>query len=307
MNFDFAAVRDAICTRFARLVESSQMLVTEDLFIDAFDMSKQTLDLIIRTIIQQGFKYPEFGETIPKNWYQLQGRIEEMREKGIRIITYRKLEEVNSHLEQPLSQEGLELFVVFQHNSGHLLHFNDPHLMHLVVLDPKLIIDATKSVITCPAFALDVWGKRAWEKMVGSGKVEKSYIQKVWRKRSRNVLDKHREYLMNVMEKLDIIVHPKVYDGGVSIEVSYVLIPCMLQANAPASAKIPREEDVLIRLHFNDVLLPAVYNRLVASCLTLWSIEELYEGYAALRSGQHHVIIIVERIKQHCYVNQEQR
>ena len=300
MNFDFAAVRDAICTRFARLVESSQMIVTEDLFIDAFDMSKKTLDLIRRTIIQQGSKYPEFGETIPQNWYQLQGRIEEMRERGLRIIPYSKLEETNRALEEPLSQEELELFVVFQHNSGHLLHFKDPHLKHLVVLDPKLIIDATKSVITCQAFALDIWGKREWEKMVGTGKVEKSYIQKVWRKRSRNVLDKHREYLMNVIEKLDIIVHPKVYDEGVAVDVSFVLIPCMLQANAPASAKVPRDEDVQIRLCFNDVLLPAVYNRLVASCLTLWPIEELYEGYAALKSGPHHVVVIARESSGIC-------
>ena len=269
------------------------MIVTEDLFIDAFDMSEDTLSLIRGKIIEQGSKYPEFGETIPKNWYQLQGKIEKMREMRLRIIPYNKLEEANATLDEPLSQDDLELFVVFQHNSGHLLHFKDPHLKHLVVLDPKLIIDATKSVITCKAFALDIWGKREWKKMVGSGKVEKSYICKVWRKRSKNVLYKHREYLMNVMEKLDIIVHPKVYDEGVAVEVNFVVIPCMLQTNAPASAKTPREEDVNIRLHFNDVLLPAVYNRLVASCLTLWSIEELYEGYAVLRSGPHHVIVIV--------------
>ena len=264
------------------------MIVTEDLFIDALDMSEHTLSLIRRTMIELGSKYPEFGEKIPKNWYQLQGRIEEMRGKGLRIIPYSKLVEANENLQQPLSLEELELFVIFQHNSGHLLHFKDPHLMHLVVLDPKLIIDATKSVITCPAFALDVWGKREWEKMVSSGKVEKSYICKVWRKRSKNVLYKHREYLMNVMEKLDIVVRPKVYDDGFVVEVSFVLIPCMLQTQAMAIATGQHEGDIQFRLSFNDIMLPAVYNRLVASCLALWSVEgQLYDG------GPQHIIIIV--------------
>ena len=293
MNFDFTAVRDAISIRFAKLVESSQMIVTENLFIDAFDMSEDTLDLIRGTIIQQGLLYPEFGETIPKNWYQLQGLIEEMREKGIRIIPYNTLKEANATLENPLSLKELELFVVFQHNSGNLLHFKDPHLIHLVVMDPTLIIDATKSIITCQAFALDVWGKREWDNIVGSGKVEKSYIRKVWRKRSKKVLHKHREYLMNVMEKLDIVVHPKVYDDGFVVEVSFVLIPCMLQAQAMEIATGQCEGDIQFRLSFNDVMLPAVYNRLVASCLALWSVEgQLYDGYAALRSGPQHILII---------------
>ena len=271
------------------------MIVTEDLFIDALNISKNSLRKIMRTIVEQGSKYPEYGEKIPTNWYKLQTEIEQMREKGLRIIPYSTLQEANATLDEPLSPEDLDLFVVFQHNSGHILHFKDSHLMHLIVLDPKLIIDATKSVITCPAFALDVWGKREWEKMVCSGKVEKSYICKVWRKRSKYVLHKHREYLMNVMEKLDIVVCPKVYDDGFVVEVSFVLIPCMLQAQATEVAVGQHEGDIQFRLSFNDVMLPAVYNRLVASCLALWSTEgQLYDGYAALRSGPHHVIVIAK-------------
>ena len=269
------------------------MVVTEDLFLDAFDMTDDCLLLIQNMIVNIGKSYPEFGETLPVSWFHLQGKIEHMRRDGIRILPFSKLEEANSTLEKPLSPEELNLFVSFQHNSGFLLHFSDPHLQHLIVLDPKLVIDATKCVVTCQAFALDVWGKREWEHIMGTGKVEKSYIRKIWKKRSKDVLAKHSEYLLLVMEKLDIIVRPKVYEEGVNVDVSFVIVPCMLQQIAQETEKIPQEEDIQMRFVFHEVLPPAIYNRFVASCLALWPVQDrLYDGYAALRSGPHHLIVL---------------
>ena len=269
------------------------MVVTEHLFLDAFDMTDDSLLLIQSMIVNIGKSYPEFSETLPVSWLHLQWKLEHMRRNGIRILPFSTLEEANSTLEKELSPEELKLFVSFQHNSGFLLHFSDPHLQHLIVLDPKLIIDATKCVVTCQAFALDVWGKREWEHMVGTGKVEKSYIRKIWKKRSKEVLAKHSDYLLLVMEKLDIIVSPKVYEEGVNDEVSFVIVPCMLQGSAPEKENVPQEEDVQMRFVFHDVLPPAIYNRFVASCLALWPVQDkLYDGYAALRSGPQNVIVL---------------
>ena len=196
------------------MVETSQMVVREDLFFDALKMSRETLQLLRSVILDEGQSYPEFGEMLPTQWLELQGKLDIMRRKGLRIIQYSELEKANAALKEPLSKEQLEIFVSFQHNSGLLLHFNEPHLMHIVVLDPKLIIDATKSIITCQAFALDVWGKEEWQQVVSSGRVEEEYIKKVWRKRDRNVLYKHWEYLILVLKKLDIITRPKIYVEG---------------------------------------------------------------------------------------------
>ena len=289
-------MRDDICSRFSSLVDTSQMIVSEDLFLDAFHMSEDSRRLIQKVILEQGQSYPEFGEKLPKNWYQLQGKIEKMRKKGLRIIEYSKLEDANQTLEEPLSQEQLELFLSFQHNSGFLLHFNEPHLKHIVVLDPKLIIDATKSIITCPAFALDIWGKAEWEQMVETGKIEEGYIKEVWKKRDKNVLYTHWQYLLLVLRKLDIVTKPKVYLKGFDVSVSFYYIPCMLQTRLDGRETESSERyiSMVFRFRDTDILPPAIYNRFVASCLALWEVENgrLYDGMVALRSGPFHILVI---------------
>ena len=295
-DYNLKAVRDEICRRFSSLVETSQMIVREDLFLDALDMSGETLQLLRDVILDHGQSYPNFGEVLPTNWLELQGKLDLMRKKGKRIIQYSELEDANATLKEPLSKDQLELFVSFQHNSGLLLHFNEPHLMHIVVLDPKLIIDATKSIITCPRFALDIWGKKEWQEMVATGRVEENYIKRVWRKRDKRVLFKHWEYLLLVMKKLDIITRPKIYLEGsdVNVPVSFYYVPCMLQRQP--EARKDNEGDITMSFRFReiDILPPAIYNRYVASCLALWQVEDgrLYDGMVALRSGPLHVVVI---------------
>ena len=278
------------------MVQTSQLVVREDLFIDALNMSRKTLKLLRNVILDQGQCYPEFGEMLPTQWLELQAKLDLMRRKGKRIIQYSELEEANAALKEPLSKDQLELFVSFQHNSGLLLHFNEPHLMHIVVLDPKLIIDATKSIITCPRFVLDLWGKEEWQQMVVTGRVEEDYITRVWKKRDKSVLFKHWEYLILVLKKLDIITRPKIYLDGFdnNVPVSFYYVPCMLQRQPEGREN--KEGDITMSFRFReiDILPPAIYNRYVASCLALWQVEggELYDGMVALRSGPQHILVI---------------
>ena len=272
------------------------MIVREDLFLDALDMSEETLQLLRNVILDHGQSYPDFGEVLPTQWLELQGKLDLMRKKGKRLIQYSELEDANAAITEPLSTEQLELFVSFQHNSGLLLHFNEPHLMHIIVIDPKLIIDATKSIITCPRFVLDLWRKEEWQQMVSTGRVEEEYIKKVWRKRDKSVLLKHWEYLILVMKKLDIITRPKIYlDGSdTNVPVSFYYVPCMLQRQPEDMEDNEGEITMSFRFREIDILPPAIYNRYVASCLALWQVEDgrLYDGMVALRSGPQHVLVI---------------
>ena len=273
------------------------MIVREDLFLDVLNMSVESLTLIQNIIMEHGQSYPEYGENIPKQWIQLQAQIDVMRRKGRRIISYEKLIESNKTLDEPLSPGQLELFVSFQHNTGNLLHFNEPHLKHLLILDPKLIIDATKSIITCPAFALDVWSKEEWGQMVATGRVEEKYIMKVWKKRDKKFLYEHRDYLLLVLKKLDIITCPKIYEEGSDVNVSFYYVPCMLQIKSELDGECePREGDVTMVFRFREteILPPAIYNRFAASCLSLWQVDQgrLFDGAIAFGSGPQHILLI---------------
>ena len=196
-----------------------------------------------------------------------------MKVNGQRIISLACLEDVNDGMDTPLTEEELELFLTFMHNAGYLLHFKDGGLRHMVILDPKLVIDAMKCFVTCRRFALDIWGQWEWKKMISSGKIEKSHIMKMWRKRNTKLFFDNREYLLGVIEKLDLITLPRIYDEGHEIVSSFYYVPSMVK-EAAKDRNMPKTNAIEVSFKFREILPPAVFNRLVCSCLSLWPVHE---------------------------------
>ena len=220
-----------------------------------------------------------------------------MRKNGKRIIPYSLLEDANSSLGDPLSPEELQLFLQFQHNCGFLLYFTDARLSHMIVLDPRLIIDATKCIVTSERFAFDTWDKEKWNRMITTGKIDETYILTVWERSSEECLYQQREYLLLVLQRLDIIAKAKAYDGGVDILVSFYYVPCMLKAKLRKTESQITEindDDLTLSFKFKDLLPPAVVHKVFAACLGLWQVEAncLYDGWAALASGPKHIILL---------------
>ena len=268
--------------------------MSEDLFIDAFNMSRRTRKKIQDVILKHGQSYSEFGERIPVQYKAMQEKIGEMRKDGKRVIPYNLLEAANVTLDTPLSQEELLLFLQFEHNCGFLLYYNDIYLKEFVVLDPKLVIDATKCIVTSEQFTADTWDKAKWQEMVSTGKIDESYILLVWENNSKEVLYEHREFLLQILQRLDIIARPKIYDEGVDVAVTFYYVPCMLQAKVKDIERKVKDEDISISFVFKDLLPPAVVHKVFASCLGLWPVEAncLYDGWAVFASGPNHLILL---------------
>ena len=248
--------------------------------------------MIRRTILEKGQEYPEFGEIIPVQYNALQEKIEEMRKSGKQVIDYSVLEDANASLKMPLSTLELKLFVQFQHNCGFILHFDDVRLRDFIILDPKLVIDATKSIVTSKMFAVITWDEEKWNSMVRTGKIDESYILAIWEKFSKDVLFEYREYLLRVLQTLDIIAKPKIYKEGYDASVDFFYVPCMLQVKVQDTETKVTDEDITICFTFNDLLPPAVVHKVFAACLGLWYVVAncLYDGWAVLASGPNHLL-----------------
>ena len=269
-------------------------MVSEDLFIDALDMSKNTRGKIQNVILQLGQTYPEFGERIPVQYKTLQEKIGQMRKDEKRVIPYTLLEKANAELDTPLSAEELHIFLQFQHNCGFLLFYNDIHLKDYVVLDAKLVIDATKCIVTSEQFITDTWDKETWTKKVSTGEIEESYILKIWKGKSKELLYEHRKFLLQLLQRLDIIAKPKIYEEGIDVPVTFYYVPCMLQTKVQDTETKVKDEDIKLTFKFKDLLPPAVVHKIFASCLALWPVEKncLYEGWALFASGPNHLILL---------------
>ena len=294
---DIETIKSTIVEKFGTLIDSSQLILRDDLFLNALTLSSEARDTLRQVITEYGETYPHYGENMPKHWMELQERLFQMKTTGHRIISFACLKAVNTSLKTPLMEEELDLFLTFMHNAGYLLHFKDPALKDMVILDPKLVIDAMKCFVTCRKFSFDIWGKREWNEMVSKGKIGKSHILNMWRKRSKKLYFDNKEFLFGVMEKLDLITCPKIYDKGRNVVASFFLVPSMVKEVA---ADKHSDNAVKVSFKFHDILPPAVFNRLVCSCLSLWPVHagEMYDGYVLLESGLNHLLVIRRQFKE---------
>ena len=267
--------------------------------MNARDLTNKSLNTIRKVILEVGETYPNYGEPIPKPWMSLQNEMYQLKQTGKRIISFQALVELNSKMEIPLNDDELLLFTLLLHHTGYSLHFQKGDLKDLIMLDPKLIIDAMKCFVTVKQFALRFWKTQEWEIMRSSGKVEQSYIVNLWKRKSESLFYRYREYLLKVMKELDLLCFPKVYNkDGFEVQQTAVFVPSMVKESVPQGMSTLRRisvgEALQMRFEFADILPPAVYNRVVCTSLTLWQVHEgqLYDGSVTLESGSQHILVL---------------
>ena len=292
-------MKQRISEKFPTLVESGQLIVREDLFLDARELTPESLNTIRKVILEVGETYPTYGKPIPTSWMALQNEMHTLKLEGQRIIPFQFLVDLNSRMKVHLNTDELCLFMLFLHHTGYSLHFQKGNLNKLIMLDPRFIIDAMRCFVTVGQFAMAFWEKNKWEMMRISGRVEEAYIVKLWKKNSDSTFYRYREYLLQVMKELDLLCLPKVYDkNGHEIQQTSFFVPSMVKECPPVdlqtSRRISSDEALQIRFEFADILPPAVYNRLVCTSLSLWQVYEgeLYDGFVTLRSGSQHILVI---------------
>ena len=293
------SIKEKICQKFSSLVESGQLIVREDLFLNARDLTQESLYTIRKMILEVGETYPTYGEPIPKSWMSLQTEMYTLKQRGERIISFQFLIYLNSKIEVRLDDNELCLFTLFLHHTGHSLHFQKDDLNDFIILDPRFIIDAMRCFVTVGQFAMKFWKKDEWEIMQSSGRVEKQYIVNLWMKKKEQTFYRYREYLLEVMMKLDLLCLPKVYgNDGFEIQQTSFFVPSMVKESPPEDLqtlrRISLDEALQMRFQFADMLPPAVYNRLVCTSLSLWQVHEgqLYDGCVTLQSGSQHLLVI---------------
>ena len=285
-------IKNKICEEFHDWVESKQLIVRDEFFICAKEIDADTLETIRTSIIENGTSYPNFGDVIPQTWRDLHLELDKLRTAGKKIIPFEEVQRINSKLPSPLEEEELEVFVAFLHAMGYCLHFNEGELAKHMILEPKWIIDAMKVIVTWDGYGKKLWGKKKWDEVRSTGQVKESYIIKQWQMRDAESFREFNEYLLLVLEKLDIICRGKHYNiNGEEDHTDFFLVPCMVNVSIPATTVL-QERSLDIQYTFPSVVPIAIYNRLVCACLVQWQVDNdhLYSGLVILKSGQYHRI-----------------
>ncbi|CAC5393346.1 unnamed protein product [Mytilus coruscus] len=188
-----------------------QLVIDDKLFVNAKDKYDPEMAAIKAAIIRESERQPTWGEPLPKCFIPLELEFASLIRRNIPLITLEHLKKINSlQPVRPLSEVELNVFLKFQHSIGKLLYFDEHKLDDRIILSPTLLIDAFKSIVTDRRFCQgDTEREELWDLMGKKGVVSKKVIKTVWKKKKYRKFYKDKDYLLDVMTHLDILVEPK--------------------------------------------------------------------------------------------------
>ncbi|KAL3855879.1 hypothetical protein ACJMK2_015076 [Sinanodonta woodiana] len=307
--------------KFRTLLDKSPLLehiVPSDFYINTLDVnwSIEPLRMAIMKAAEE-FSVKE----IPAKWIPLERALLKMRRKKKlatigNIIRADKANEVSIR-----NMDQIRLFLRYHHMIGTIVYFDEEELSHddPVVLDPQWIIDAFKSIITATRFCqmhADLRG--FWTDLKEKAILQKELITAIWSQDETTGFFRHKDKLLQYMEKLDIIARPKVHsvDSDSLHEASYYFVPSLLRAGGsdPLLSELEHKKNrsSALCIVFNEGYAPpAIFHRLIGASLNKWPVMEfdghpqLFADTAAFDLDSHHSFLlrIAGNIIQICVYN----
>ncbi|XP_063411619.1 uncharacterized protein LOC134694537 [Mytilus trossulus] len=258
-----------------------QHLVIEDqIFVNAKDKCDPELAKLKNIIIRESKMQPTWGEPLPKCFIPLELEFASLIKRNIPLITMEHLQKINSL--QPirsLTESELKVFLKFQHAIGKVLYFDEHRLNRHVILSPTHLIDAFKSIVTDRSFCQgDKEREELWDVMGKKGVVSKQVIQQIWKKKKYRTFYNDKDYLLNVMTHLDILVEPRKYDLDHNrIPADFYYIASMVRAKDETgylkSAGIANRSIAIAFQSSSLMIPPALSFRFISYCLYVWAVK----------------------------------
>lgn len=269
----------------------------EDFCIDCSDPNDNCVKYLRKKIFDIAKKESQWGEEIPSSWMFMERRLRQEKQNGRFLISMDEIKTINEkETVQISSEEQLEVFLRFQHAIGEILFFSEDELKDFIILDPQWLIDSFKCIITAKSFVQS--NNELWDKLYNEAKLHPELIEIVWSKHPDKKFLENKNFLLMLLTKIEIIAKPKTYNDGKDICQKFYFVPCMLgEAPNGLPERIFATSQIKIRplcfVFCHNFLPPAVFFRLLASCLQRFSIASyenasfLYTKVAVFRIDLH--------------------
>ncbi|KAK3594827.1 hypothetical protein CHS0354_002875 [Potamilus streckersoni] len=276
-------------------------LVDKDFAIDntVVDSELENLKMKIMDVAAQ---QPYWGEEIPTRWFLLEQQLMKIRDAGVKVISRNTVEALNLKGAVQLKEgEELDLFLKYLHETGTIIYFSIEVLRENIVLDPKWLIDALKSLINAqpdlpnqpadngtqsdsPADSDSVKAlTQKWMDFKEKGILSSELVDAIWTKEKHPELHDNKRHILLIMEQFNIIAKPRSFSEiGEKVE-NYFLTPCMLRQESPREVISPEHDQrlvstpVLCYIFRGKYLPPPIFHRLIAACVTRWPVAKKKE------------------------------
>ncbi|XP_063417514.1 uncharacterized protein LOC134700071 [Mytilus trossulus] len=257
-----------------------QLVIVDEIFVNAKNKHDPEMAKIKAAIIRESERQPTWGESLPKCFIPLELEFGSLIRRNISLITLDHLQKINSM--QPirsLSETELKVFLKFQHSIGKVLYFDEHKLADRIILAPTLLIDAFKSIVTDRRFCEgNKKREEMWDAMGKKGVVSKQAIESVWKAKKYATFYKDKDYLLNVMTHLDILVEPKRYGSDHKrITADFYYVASMVRAIDDSgylqSYDITKRNIAIAFLSSTMMIPPALSFRFISYCLYVWAVK----------------------------------
>ncbi|CAC5410852.1 unnamed protein product [Mytilus coruscus] len=239
---------------------------------------KQEFKSLREDIFRHAKTLPTWGDNLPTRWIVLEKEIN--RKLPEHVIPYTDAEKLamdcSFHDDSQMTLD-LDSFLKFEHDIGNIIFFED--VRSFIVLDPTWLMDIFRCFVS-HQYTNESIGMPEWGELEETGKLSDKLIEKLLEKVPDLSTPERKKFVLQIMEKFDIIVRPINYEAR-----NDFYMPCMIKAE-PFHNIIGRSESEYDRrtswfcLKFN-FLPPSYFNHILVSFVK--RLELLVEQNRRLR------------------------
>ncbi|XP_052100749.1 uncharacterized protein LOC127734783 [Mytilus californianus] len=272
------ACRENILMYTENIAEDERGHIRNEVFISNTEDDNCVFQKIRQDILKLARTMRTWNIDYPLKFMQLEKSLQE-KKKEIPIIAFQELKHISTETSMPLNDEELILFLKFQHEIRALVYFQD--LPDYIILDTQWLSNAFKCIVTAKKFrAVSIKNKKRWKEFHSKGKLHSMVWEDILRK-EENILYKHKDHILNGMEKFDIIIRPIKSDRYPADERMCYYVPCMIKAKPGCDiyemfnvAEDTCKKSTWICFKFR-FLPPHLMNHLIASLCREYEVSEV--------------------------------
>ena len=264
--------------------EHHKRIIYDDIFfINAKDEEDPEISRLKTKLVEVACRQKAWGKRMPMAWVPLDLQLSEMRSDNTTLISKEDLTALNkSNEDLALTDTQIEHFLKAQHSLGNILYFDQHGLEKFIIVKPQSLVNILRSFITDEHFWPDDESLRGiLRTMINTGEIPHKGLLKLW---SQKEFDQYmpnnimKEFMMQVLVHLDILVEPKRYSQEKQSIVQSYLVPCIIKRRLPVTdVYYKSNEDKMICLSYKLLKssIPAALSfKLIGAAMNVWPLKE---------------------------------
>ncbi|XP_062617499.1 uncharacterized protein LOC134279157 [Saccostrea cucullata] len=246
-------------------------------FCTSYYGQNKDLEEIRHGIVRVVQTLPNWGTRIPLSWFNVENLVRTLSSLKI-IKTDELLINCRTNTVGIERKDDLKTPLLFLHNIGVVLFFDEENLRDFVIIDVQWFVHAFKNVITDENHAKrdipqDLYEK--WKMFNNNGLLTSSLLSSIWRKCEQNdEYNAKKTEIISMMIKLNVLTEITTSTSTTMPDMWYC--PCMNKQRFPTSEFQNLRNSSLLCFMFN--FLPnGFFHRLIAACgnILKWPILKM--------------------------------